>query len=265
MSFSCDWLELREPADMRARNLEVLQAVSQHFQTHKTLLITDIACGAGSTLMSLNSAFAVKPNWTLVDYDRDLLERAADRAKSTNIKITAQQADLNIDLHKVLETKADLITCSAFLDLVSETWLDSLIAELKQRKLPFYAALSYDGRITCEPQHEADLDILKAVNQHQLGDKGFGEALGPKAAKIAIDKLKTAGFKVVTGQSDWQLPPNEGMLQAMLIDGWAHAVDEMQILSVETIEDWRDWRITRAASQNSSISVGHVDVFASFK
>jgi Methyltransferase domain len=262
MSFSTTWLELREPADMRARNLIVLQAVSQHFQNHKTLLITDIACGAGSTLMSLNSAFAVKPNWTLVDYDRDLLERAADRAKSTNIKIITQQADLNIDLHKVLETKADLITCSAFLDLVSETWLDSLIAELKQRKLPFYAALSYDGRALCQPQHEADLDILKAVNQHQLGDKGFGAALGPKAAELAIEKLKKAGFKVVTGQSDWQLPPNDGMLQAMLIDGWAHAVDEMQLLSVETIEDWRDWRMTRAASENSSIIVGHIDLFA---
>ncbi len=265
MSFSTMWLELREPADMRARNLSVLQAVAQHFQNHKTLNITDLACGAGSTLMSLNSAFAVKPTWRLVDYDADLLERAHDRATSTNIKIITQQADLNIDLHKVLEAKADLITCSAFLDLVSEAWLDGLIADLKQRKLPFYAALSYDGRTLCQPQHEMDLDILKAVNQHQLGDKGFGAALGPKAADVATSKLKQAGFKVTSGKSDWQLPPDEGMLQAMLIDGWAHAVDEMQVFDIETIEDWRDWRMTRAASENSSISVGHVDLFASLK
>ena len=262
MNFSTTWLELREPADMRARNLSVLQAVSQHFQNHKTLHITDLACGAGSTLMSLNSAFAVKPNWTLIDCDADLLERAQDRATSTNIKITTSQADLNIDLHKVLETKADLITCSAFLDLVSITWLDSLIAELKKRKLPFYAALSYDGRASYQPQHEADLDMLEAVNQHQLSDKGFGAALGPKAAEVAIEKFRQAGFKVTSGQSDWQLPPAEGMLQAMLIDGWAHAVDEMQLMNIETVEDWRDWRMTRAASENSSMSVGHVDIFA---
>jgi hypothetical protein len=265
MSFSCDWLELREPADMRARNLIVLQAVSQHFQNHKTLHITDLACGAGSTLMSLNSAFAVKPEWTLVDYDAALLDHANERAKSNNIKITTNQADLNLDLHKTLDIKADLITCSAFLDLVSEAWLDGFIAELKQRKLPFYAALTYDGRTTCSPQHEADLDILQTVNQHQLSDKGFGAALGPKAAETTIAKLKQAGFTVVSGQSDWQLQPNEGLLQAMLIDGWANASDEMSQLGIETIEDWRDWRMTRAASQNSNIMVGHVDVFASLK
>ncbi len=262
MSFSTTWLELREPADMRARNLEVLHSVSQYFNNHKTLSIIDLACGAGSTLMSLNSAFATKPNWILVDYDKDLLERANERAISTNIKITTLQADLNVELHKVLETKADLVTCSAFLDLVSETWLDSLILELKQKKLPFYAALTYDGRTLCQPQHEADLEVLTAVNQHQLKDKGFGKAMGPKAAELTITKFRQAGFKVSSGQSDWQLPPDEGMLQAMLIDGWAHAADEMQQSSVEAIDDWRDWRMTRAASENSGINIGHIDIFA---
>ncbi len=262
MSFSTDWLELREPADMRARNLDVLQIVRQHFQNSKTLHITDLACGAGSTLMSLNSVFLAQPNWTLVDYDPALLNRANERAKSAHIKIKTQQADLNTDLKNVFETKADLVTCSAFLDLVSKEWLDTLIKELKQRKLPFYAALTYDGRTTCQPPHAADLDILEAVNQHQLSDKGFNSAMGPNAAATSIAKLKQAGFKVVSGYSDWQLLPDEGLLQAMLIDGWAHAATETKLLNLEIVEDWKDWRMTRAASQTSTISVGHVDIFA---
>jgi hypothetical protein len=40
----------------------------------------------------------------------------------------------------------DLITTSALLDLVSADWLERLTVEAAARRLPIYAALTYQGR-----------------------------------------------------------------------------------------------------------------------
>ncbi len=262
MSFTLDWLELREPADIRARNIDVLEAVQKKFTSEPNLRITDIACGAGSTLISLHEVLGEATEWTLVDYDEVLLARAAERSRELSAKVKIRQLDLNIHMASVLNEAPHLLTCSAFLDLVSERWLIELVQALKLRKLPLYAALTYDGRASCSPQHPADLDIISAVNRHQRGDKGFGPALGPGAADFMIAQLEQAGFEVVHGRSDWQFEPEEGLVQAMLIEGWANAASEIGGLDPETIDDWRDWRLTRAAAGRSEIRVGHVDVFA---
>ena len=48
--FSTRWLALREPYDFRARNIEVLGAVTEELKEHHTLHIADLACGTGSTM-----------------------------------------------------------------------------------------------------------------------------------------------------------------------------------------------------------------------
>ena len=86
------------------------------------------------------------------------------------------------DLEAALDGPIDLVTTSALLDLVSAEWLERLVVETAARRLPVYAALSYDGKIALSPQDPFDSDIVAAVNRHQHGDKGFGPALGPEAA-----------------------------------------------------------------------------------
>ena len=52
--FSARWLALREPYDSRARNIEVLGAVTEELKEHHTLHIADLACGTGSTMRAVS-------------------------------------------------------------------------------------------------------------------------------------------------------------------------------------------------------------------
>ena len=66
MSFSPDWLDLREPTDHASRNLDVLKAVQNHLPQDE-VYITDIGCGTGSNLRGLAPLLkATTQHWTLV-------------------------------------------------------------------------------------------------------------------------------------------------------------------------------------------------------
>lgn len=272
MSFSAEWLELREPADRRARNGDVLDAVRTAFAGRQNISIADIACGTGSTARALAPLLGNGQSWTLIDYDAELLQQAKALTADLGQTVLLQQADLSAGIRDALPNNCDLVTTSAFLDLVSEGWLLRLVADLAAGGLPLYAALNYDGRTTCLPPHAADDEILALFRAHQKTDKGFGPALGPNCARIAIEALQSAGFTITHGLSDWRFLPQEGLVQSMLVDGWASAAHEMAAQSdsnggddgalVERIEDWRDWHLTRIAESSASIMVGHVDLFA---
>ena len=124
--FSADWLALREPYDLRARNSAVLDAVIAALKGHPSIRIVDLACGTGSTLRALSPHLAGQQNWRLVDNDLGLLARAIATARPAGVTVTAMPLDLNRDLEAVLDGPVDLITTSALLDLVSEPWLERL-------------------------------------------------------------------------------------------------------------------------------------------
>jgi len=42
--FSADWLKLREPYDLRARNPAVLDAVAAHLEPRSPVRVIDLAC-----------------------------------------------------------------------------------------------------------------------------------------------------------------------------------------------------------------------------
>ena len=51
--FSADWLALREPYDIGARNPHVLDAVVASLAGNNQVRIVDLACGTGSTVRAL--------------------------------------------------------------------------------------------------------------------------------------------------------------------------------------------------------------------
>ena len=157
---------------------------------------------------------------------------------------------------------ADLVTTSAFLDLVSEDWASRLVDVLADRRTPFYAALSYDGRVEPEPAHPLDAAVTDLVNRHQRMDKGFGPALGPDAAERVGELLEKAGFYVTSARSDWICLPDEPMFQRELVDGWARAAEETGGLSGPDLRTWKDFRFDAIATGTSRIRVGHVDLLA---
>jgi hypothetical protein len=260
--FSADWLALREPHDMRARNPAVLDAVAASFKGLPSIHIVDLACGTGSTLRALCPRLPAQQNWRLADNDLGLLARATAMPLPAGVKVSGVPLDLNRDLEAVLDGPVDLVTTSALLDLVSEVWLERLAVEIAARSIPLYAALSYDGRIELGPVDPFDARIAAAVNAHQRTNKGFGPALGPAAASTAIEQFEKLGYSLVHGQSDWVIGPDDRDIQMEIFAGWAGAAREIGELSLADVAAWLTRRRDLVTGGRSSIRVGHVDVFA---
>jgi hypothetical protein len=261
-SFAAEWLALREPYDGQARNADVLAAVEAAFTGLASMIVVDLACGTGSTMRAIAPRLPPRQIWQLVDNNLSLLGRAASAAPSPAMTVRATPVDLAHDLEAALDGPADLVTASALLDLVSKDWLDRFVVETAARRLPVYAALTYDGRVEFDPGDPLDTAVVASVNRHQRRDKGFGPALGPMAAAAAIDRFRNAGHTIVQGLSDWVFAPHDHAIQNDVVAGWAGAAEEMDELPLADIVGWLTRRRDLIAAGRSRIRVGHVDVFA---
>jgi len=257
--FSAEWLARREPYDRRARNRDVLAAVAERFASYPSVTVVDLACGTGATLRAVSAALPHRQSWRLVDNDLSLLARAQQIAGAA-IAVRAIPIDLARDLEAALDGPVDLVTTSAFLDLASAEWIERLVTEIAARELPFYAALSYDGRVTLAPRDVLDAAIIAAFNRYQTTDRGFGPALGPAAAAEAVARFEQIGYVITTGASDWVLGPLDDFQPEILAD-LADAATEIGVAR-DDIAGWMDRRTSSLAAQRSSLQVGHVDFFA---
>jgi hypothetical protein len=260
--FSADWLTLREPYDLRARNDKVIAAITASLAALPSVNIVDLACGTGATVRALTGHLPARQNWRLADNDLGLLGRAKAMSLAGTVRISAVPLDLNRDLEAALDGPVDLVTTSAFLDLVSKDWLDRLTTEIATRAIPVYAALTYDGRVDISPHHPADVAIIAAVNKHQTMDKGFGPALGPEAAGHAIAHFERLAYTVTHHRSDWTMMPSDRDIQLEIFEGWAGAVRETGALSLGEVASWLTRRRADVEAGTSSLRVGHVDLFA---
>lgn len=260
MSFSSDWLRLREPADVRARNRVLVGQLATMFVGRRAPAIVDLGAGTGASVRALDSHLPEGTFWRLVDADKKLLKKAAKTLPEAQVE--TRFLDIDADLDATLETPVDLVTCSALLDLVSDAWMRRLVNVLAERQLPIYAALTYDGTVVMSPADPLDAAIVHAVNQHQHLDKGFGPALGPDAPRVALDLLREAGFSIDNGRSDWVLEPDEQPLQAALVSGWIEAVRDIGLVSPADIDEWQTARLAAIEAGELTIRVGHMDLLA---
>lgn len=273
MSFSPEWLSLREPVDHRSRNKDLLAKVAAHLADSPQPTIVDIGCGTGSNLRATAPSLGRRQRWVLVDYDPRLLEAAAGtlarwaetairddaglvliRGRQT-ITVSFRQADLAADLEGALAGDVDLVTASAFFDLASADFIARFATAVASRRAAFYTVLTYDGTKTWTPSHPADTDMGAAFNAHQGSDKGFGPAAGPNAAGLLRSAFLNEGYCVEDAPSPWQLGPADQSLVAALASGFADAVAETGRVDQAIIETWR--RIKRTGG-----NVGHIDTLA---
>jgi SAM-dependent methyltransferase len=258
--FSAQWLALREPYDRAARNPAVLEALKSAFAGRDTVTVVDLGCGTGATLRAVSALLPARQSWQLVDHDEGLLAEAEARTAGFAPAITTKAVDLAGNLDAVLDN-ADLVTMSALLDLVSAAWLDRMVGVVAQRRVPIYAALSYDGQVAFTPPSPHDAVVLAAFNRHQRIDKGFGPALGPDAAQAAPGRFRSVGFSVVEGASDWHFDSIDRDIQTEMLTGFAAAAGAMGVSS-SILDDWLATRRAPVAAGRSAMRVGHVDFFA---
>ena len=180
--------------------------------------LLDLASGAGSTVAALSGRLGASQNWLLTDNDPALLEVSRQRfSRFGQGAVACRQVDLAGDLASLPFVNVDGVTTSAFLDLVTPPFLEQLVGLVTAARLPFLASLTYDGRASCTPADPFDEDIRQAMNAHQKTDKGFGAALGPDAAAAAEALFEAAGYRVVSGPSDWHTDRNALAFQQELM------------------------------------------------
>lgn len=257
--FSASWLDLREPADRAARDATLVKQLTAHFEARGGVAgLLDIGCGSGSTWRCLAPHLPPQAHWTLLDHDAALLAEAERRIGKAP---TFRKQDL-ADVEALPLDGVDIVTASALFDLCSQAFCERLLRRLAANRCGLYAALTYDGRIDWSRPHPRDAQAVADFNRHQTGDKGFGPALGPRAAEVLAQLAQENGFAVQVAASPWRMGPEEAALQQAFIEGFRRPLLEIGTLADDEIEQWLAFRQAQIALPGSLCVVGHADLLA---
>ena len=294
-AFSVDWLRLREPFDQAARSAgweegggAGLLARWRRQCPGKPFAAIDLACGLGANMRELAPRLGGTQHWRLVDHDPVLLTAVpraleawarqhgyhftpaddADRAQPIEIvgngfhaKVALQRLDLARDLADLDFRGTLLVTASALLDLVSASWLQTLLHKAQAERCAMWFALNVDGRTAWDPPDPDDECVHGLFGHHQRRDKGFGAALGPQAVAFVMQQIAGAGYESLQVRTDWLIDgAKAGEMQLAMIGGMATAALEQDPGSDEVVRSWQARRC--AALGGSQLQVGHVDILA---
>jgi len=260
------WLALREPADIAARSVALTDALRDVLAHRRPLRAVDLGTGRGSNIRYLSARVAGPQEWLAVDHDPALLREALAAGDGERVQVRTWMANLGEERPEEIFGGRDLVTGSALLDLVSAGWLDWLAASCHAARAHALFTITYNGRNLPSPADPDDATVFAWFNQHQLTDKGLGgRAAGPAAVEEATRAFVARGFEVAVAPSDWHLDSSFATLQALLIDGWAHAAAEIAPAESVRIEAWRQRRRAHVDAGRSSIEVGHDDLLALFR
>jgi len=272
--FSPSWLDLREGADHRARDKELLARLAHYFDGWNSVSICDLGTGTGSNLRATAPYLCQWQQWTLVDHDPELLAAAhseiadwasAPHATVPNFEITKFGRTIAVSLKTAdlahdpapWDTPPDLVTAAALFDLVSAEWIERFAKAVAEEKAVFYTALTHSKPAVWRPPHTADGAVTAAFEHHFGGDKGFGLSSGSHASQLLADAFSAAGYEVLRRDSSWRLGEEDRRLIAELAGGYAKAVSETGLVPPEQVSAWL------AARMNSGTCiVGHEDLLA---
>jgi hypothetical protein len=279
------WLALREAADAAARSVALTRAVADVLPRDRPLRVLDLATGTGSNIRYLADQLSGQQSWLPVDHDPALLAELPARtsawaaAHGYEVSVEAEgwvihgdglrcqvaeprRLDLGALDDATIFSGRHLVTASALLDLVSETWLRALADRCRESGAAALFALTYNGQSRCVPVEPEDDTIRLLMNRHQKTDKGFGAAAGPDASADAARCFAALGYRVRRDTSDWVLGPDARELQRRLIEGWAEAAAEIAPERLPVIHDWLARRLAHVDAGRSQVTVGHEDLAA---
>lgn len=266
-----DWLRLREAADWEARSPRLVQQVvdaaphkgAPYGREETTYNVLDLGTGTGSNVRYLADRLPRRQRWLVVDRSPDLLALVTVHNQSLDCQIETLQRDLCALDDAKLFTGRHLVTASALLDLVSESWLQSLAAQCRDAGAAALFALTYNGESSCAPAEPEDELIRELLNRHQHTDKGLGGvAAGPDAVACAERCFKEIGYQVRIEPTDWNLGSAQADMQRYLVRDWARAAGELAPGLLPRITNWRDRRLAHIDAGRSRIIVRHHDLAA---
>lgn len=280
--FSPGWLALREPFDTAARDraaprLGLPGRLASARGDAPVWRVMDLGCGTGANLRWLAPRLGGAQQWLVVDRDPALLARWArqpgmQRAPGGRLRwagagfdaqIVRRQTDLARDLEALPWSAVQLVTASAWLDLVGDGWIERLAVLAAQHRVALLFTLSVDGRHAWQPRERDDARVHRLFAAHQRRDKGLGPALGAQAVPRLVGLLRARGFAVQVARSDWSVAPphpNAAALWCAMVDGMGRAAIEQDPQAADAVTAWQSRR--RAQAGQGQLQVGHLDLLA---
>ncbi|ANZ35819.1 trans-aconitate methyltransferase [Lentzea guizhouensis] len=254
MTFAPEWLALRENADAQARSTELVDVLGKTLVNRTTLTIRDLGCGTGSMGRWLAGRLGGVQHWVLHDRDPRLLGLAqAGMSAIENVTAETREGDLTA-LTAADLAGADLVTCSALLDLLTADEMNALATACVEAHVPALFTLSVAGRIEFDPAEPLDAAFQDAFNAHQRRVVDGRRLLGPDAPQAAEEAFTALGATVRTAQSPWRT--NADALQREWLKGWVGAAVEQEPALAADASDY-----LRRRSEASAV-VHHVDLLA---
>ncbi len=304
--FDAGWLALREPFDAAARDgalaarfiaAVVDRAARRNRAPSASKLMSwrpqacrlvDLAAGTGSNLRVLAPLLPGDQDWLLVDHDPELIAaqarelgrwatscgwqcRAAEGGLVIDTgqaqwRVRARRLDLQGAFDQLQLASFDGVTTTAFLDLVSEAWLERLADRIVAAAVPLLATLTVDGRREWQPASDDDRAIAAAFERHQQGDKGFGVSLGAGAVASLQALLDARGSMTGTAPADWRVDRDSGAqgqdMLLRMVDESAAVAREVDPAAAVTFDEWAARRRSQVSEGALSMLVGHRDLLA---
>jgi hypothetical protein len=254
MTFAPEWLALRENADAQARSTELVDALRKTLVNRNPLTIRDLGCGTGSMGRWLAGRLGGVQHWVLHDRDPRLLG-LAEASMSELRDVTAETREGDLTSLKAGDIAgADLVTCSALLDLLTAEEMNELAMACVEAHVPALFTLSVAGRIEVDPAEPLDAAFQDAFNAHQRRVVDGRRLLGPDAPAAAEEAFAAAGASVRTARSPWRM--NGDALQREWLKGWVDAAVEQEPALMSEVSEYLRRRST------ASVVVHHVDLLA---
>jgi hypothetical protein len=259
------WLELREPADARARSTGLVDRLRRQLRHAGTTVVHDLGSATGSMTRWLAPRLDGPQHWVLHDRDWHLLERAADAvptaADGSAVTMETRLGDIT-RLGPEGLAGASLVTASALLDMLTADELDRLVTSCSGAGCPVLLTLSVIGRVELAPADPLDATLGAAFDDHQRRPVGAGSLVGPDAARLAVARFRDLGGVVTVRRSPWFLGASSESLAGQWLAGWVGAACEQGPELEAACTAYLARRAADLAAGRLRVTVHHVDLLA---
>jgi hypothetical protein len=252
-----DWLGLREPADHAARAVDLAVELDAHLGLRggngREIVVRDLGCGSGSMGRWLAPRLHATQHWFVHDRDADLALQAA-----LTVPAPATPVVGDLDAIEPASAPADLVVCSALLDLLRAPDVARLARIITTAGAPALLTLTVTGEVAIDPPDPLDAEIAAAFDAHQRRDS----RLGPDAADVTADALTVLGRTVRRRPSPWHLGPSDGALVEEWLRGRLDAACEHEPSLRPHAGPYLERRLDAVAGGALRAEVGHTDLLA---
>ena len=221
--FSAEWLSLREPYDRAARNAKVLDAVPPALRRADRRSRSSISPAAPARpLRAVGPHLPPRQNWRLVDNDLSLLARTSTLSQPPDLTVTTRagrsRPRSRTGARRAARPGDDLGAARSGVGRVARPARSS---RRPSRRLPVYAALSYDGRIVMQPAERLRQGSRWRSTRISAPTRASVRRSGRPPPTRAVDRFEHVGYAVVQGRSDWVFGPDDRAIQRGAVRGCA--------------------------------------------